>query len=149
MSFVHDVHLVLEIGCLPYLLILYSTLAYKTRGQPYDPLVKFILAQYLVVFLVKFIIFFLGHGHDDDENISYIISYACTSLIWCGFYWLVFTMHRVKLMLISSGPLNFDISVMWSRFVRNSIIVIQLVSLCMTTFTRLCNKYKYPWISHQ
>jgi hypothetical protein len=59
MSSVHKVSLVLEIGCLPYLLILYLTLACKTSGQPFDPLVKFILAQYLVVFVVKFVIFFL------------------------------------------------------------------------------------------
>jgi hypothetical protein len=58
-------------------------------------------------------------------------------------------MHRVKLMLTSSEPLHFEISLRWSRFARNAIIVIQLVSLCMTTFTQLCDKFEYPWISHQ
>lgn len=148
MSSVDQVSLVLEIVCLPYLLILYSTLACKTSGQPFDPLVKFILMQYLVVSLVKFVIFFLGLTRQDD-NISYIISYACQSFIWCGFYWLVFTMHRVKLMLTTADPLNFEISLRRSRLTRNAIIMIQLVSLCMTTFTQLCDKFEYPWISHQ
>jgi hypothetical protein len=89
---------IVSIGSLPYVTILYLILICKLKGILIDRIAMLILSLYFVVFITRFA-YSQTHKSNESTNITYIISYGCETIIWCGFYILVFTMERVRMVV--------------------------------------------------
>jgi hypothetical protein len=135
MKTIEQISFIINVTFFPIVCIVYTILGLKLIGSKVDPLAIAILALYFIVFLTKFLGAFIAGM--DVPYVSFMISVACSVLIWVVLFIFIFEMHRVRLLLTSDNPSQYRRLARRNKIIKWASSIIILLSECISILTMI------------